>query len=261
MPIRFGVSEQTAKREALAKLRIFANKANQGGLSETPRLTRRCSGAAPAPLWREVSGENAAGGSGRRLGWGRPLNLLPLGGAGNSMRRSFAYLFVLSIAISLGCSNTHPGNEAASRQDFPVDRQFTVRESFVLAEQLRGRRVRVVGLLFVGQHGIALEDCGDLIPKTSRPVVLQLSDCSGTASGLQEARRVGGEDDQMLIVLEGKLNTGEFRVNGESPGAFCVTRLVAVERIPRDPNGTRPIIECPGAPWADHPWPASTTDK
>jgi len=80
MPIRFGVSEQTAKREALAKLRIFANKANQGGLSETPRLTRRCSGAAPAPLWREVSGENAAGGSGRRLGWGRPLHLLPLGG-------------------------------------------------------------------------------------------------------------------------------------------------------------------------------------
>ncbi len=68
-----------------------SNMANSGGLipryrltvSPTAlRLTRRSSGAAPAHLRWERRGENAAGGSGHMLSWGRPLNSVPLGGIG-----------------------------------------------------------------------------------------------------------------------------------------------------------------------------------
>jgi len=54
------------------------------------RLTPRCSGAAPAPLRWEVGGGNAPGGSGQLLGWGRPLNLLPLGEKPDTQRAALA---------------------------------------------------------------------------------------------------------------------------------------------------------------------------
>jgi len=48
-----------------------------------------------------VSGENAAGGSGQMLGWGRPLNLLPLGGIFLGLREAIMLPFWIWLIIGL----------------------------------------------------------------------------------------------------------------------------------------------------------------